>query len=52
MLTFVPLADLTLLVLLLGDHRHGHGGLGARLSASQWQPADLQRAEIALQSIF
>lgn len=44
--------QLTLLILLLGHHCHGHGGLGARLSASQRQPADLQRAEIALQSVF
>lgn len=43
---------LTLLVLLLGHHRHGHAGLGARLGASQRQPADLQRAEIALQRVF
>lgn len=41
-----------LLILLLGHHSHGHGGLGARLCAPQWQPADLQRAEIALQSVF
>lgn len=42
----------TLLVFLLGDHCHGHSGLGARLSTPQWQPADLQRAEIALESVF
>lgn len=44
--------QLTLLILLLGHHSHGHGGLGAWLCSPQWQPADLQRAEIALQSVF
>lgn len=44
--------ELTLLILLLSHHRHRHGGLGAWLCSPQWQPADLQRAEIALQSVF
>lgn len=44
--------SLTLLILLLRHHSHGHGGLGARLCTPERQPADLQRAEIALESVF
>lgn len=40
-----------LLVLLLGDHRHGHGGRGCSLTTAG-QPADLEGPESALERVF
>lgn len=49
--TVSPPPRLTLLVLLLGDHGHRHGGRGRGLAAAG-QPADLERPEGALQRVF
>ncbi len=43
---------LTLLILLFGDNSHGHGWLMCRLCSAQWEAANLQRAEGALERVF
>ncbi len=43
---------LTLLILLFGDNSHGHGRLMCRLCSAQWEAANLQRAEGALERVF